>query len=146
TVGQVQMMYSSKCFMESRERDPKAGMGCISCHDPHSVPPPEKVEDHYRQACQKCHEQLPCKEPEEKRAKANDNSCHKCHMPRLKDEVGAHSALTDHRIVRTLAKGPRLFVPKKSGGFFNVSFHADLLERKSRDPVERRAQALVALG
>lgn len=78
-------MRVSKCFRESSGK-----MNCITCHNPHAAKPD------YRAACLGCHKtQLAATHP------PRGSDCIGCHMP--KRDVGfiAHSALTNHRIVRT---------------------------------------------
>jgi predicted CXXCH cytochrome family protein len=95
-VGQVEQMYASRCYRSSAGR-----LGCISCHDPHEQPAPEKKIAIYRQRCLNCHEQkTPCRlPPAERRRQAGTDDCVSCHMPRLATDI-IHTAATDHRIVR----------------------------------------------
>ena len=51
-VGQVEQMESSRCFRASGGE-----LGCISCHDPHRLPPPATKAEYYRGRCLECHEQ-----------------------------------------------------------------------------------------
>jgi tetratricopeptide (TPR) repeat protein len=93
-VNHVEQMYLSPCFTKS-----KGALGCISCHDPH-----EKVEKknrvaHYRASCQKCHDD--CSIPLADRLAANkDDSCIACHMPRFSAIDIAHTATTNHLIMK----------------------------------------------
>lgn len=72
-------MEASRCYQKS------GSMSCRTCHNPHA----EKVD--YNATCLGCHTPH----------KTKEGSCVTCHMP--KREIGfiAHSALTNHRIVRT---------------------------------------------
>lgn len=77
-------MRLSRCFEVSGK------LQCTTCHKPHAA----TVD--YRAACLSCHrEALPAPHP----AKSSD--CVSCHMPKRDVGVIAHSALTNHRIVRT---------------------------------------------
>ena len=98
-VSQVEQIRSSTCFSASNGR-----MGCISCHDPHSSPGVEEKESFYRSRCLNCHEDKGCSLPEPAQAGPPAfGSCTACHMPRLKVGDVAHTALTDHRILREAA-------------------------------------------
>jgi hypothetical protein len=100
SVSQVEQMYSSKCFRESAGR-----FGCTSCHDPHRRPEREERVRYYRKRCQACHENghKPCREPLEAR-RQKDNSCVACHMPTAGSTNIAHTAVTDHRLLKDPAK------------------------------------------
>src|SRR5262249_1360390 len=58
--------------------------------------------EHYRVRCLQCHEtHVPCSKPEpERRRTSKADSCIDCHMPRYASADIAHTASTDHRIVR----------------------------------------------
>jgi hypothetical protein len=78
-------MHLSKCFRESAGK-----LKCISCHSPHAARPD------YRAACLGCHKtQLAAPHP------PRSSDCQGCHMPKRNVGFIAHSALTNHRIVRT---------------------------------------------
>jgi hypothetical protein len=98
-VGQVEQMYASRCFRKSDGR-----MGCISCHDPHVLPPANKKVAYYRQRCLNCHQEQTCSLPlpDRKRATPEDN-CMQCHMPVSEANI-THTAFSDHRILREPAK------------------------------------------
>jgi tetratricopeptide (TPR) repeat protein len=97
-VNHVEQMYQSQCFRQSSE-DHK--LGCISCHDPHvHVGRAERVA-HYRKSCLECHEQHGCSLPRAQRLKETpQDSCIQCHMTRYASSDIAHTASTDHRILR----------------------------------------------
>jgi Flp pilus assembly protein TadD len=95
-VGQVEQMYASRCFQQSAGE-----MGCVTCHDPHRKPAPEEETAFYRGRCLTCHKGQDCRLPEKVRRQASKgDSCVQCHMPRRQASDVAHTALTDHRILR----------------------------------------------
>lgn len=85
-------MQMSRCFEASAGR-----LGCLTCHNPHEMPTPKSALSFYRQKCFTCHNDSSCVLSRKERA-AND--CIQCHMPRRPAAGIAHSALTNHRIVR----------------------------------------------
>lgn len=93
-VSQVEQMWSSPCFLRSSGK-----LGCISCHDPHEQPSPEKREAFFRERCLQCHTDQGCSLPIPLREK-EDDSCIACHMPRTPASNIAHVAQSDHRIPR----------------------------------------------
>jgi Flp pilus assembly protein TadD len=131
-VGQVEQMYSSRCFRASERQ-----LGCISCHDPHSLPPEKEKIAYYRQRCLQCHSESACTAPASQRqaTKPADNCIH-CHMPKFATADIAHTAGTDHRI----RKRPDRFLPSQKalrpGETPIVNFYQDLLE--PGDPTARR--------
>jgi hypothetical protein len=95
-VGQVEQMEASRCYKASG-----GALGCISCHDPHRLPAPERRVDTYRTSCLACHESRGCSLPEpDRRARQHDDSCIACHMPRRDAADIAHVSMSDHRIPR----------------------------------------------
>ena len=95
-VSQVEQMRASKCYVASEGR-----MGCISCHDPHLKPAAGEAQTYFRQQCLKCHDDRGCSLPPAKQnAAPAEGSCIHCHMPRLHLQDVAHTALTDHRVLR----------------------------------------------
>jgi tetratricopeptide (TPR) repeat protein len=97
-VGQVEQMYSSRCFQESGRKGAK--LGCISCHDPHYYPDANEKVDYYRQRCLTCHTEKSCALEVVLRREKNSDNCIACHMPNVASSDIAHTAITDHRIVR----------------------------------------------
>jgi Flp pilus assembly protein TadD len=96
-VGTVEQMYASRCFQESTGREQ---LGCISCHDPHRMPAPEKKAAYYRARCLTCHAAQACTLPRPARLeRTRDDSCIVCHMPPTGSDVN-HTSITDHRIPR----------------------------------------------
>jgi hypothetical protein len=106
-VNHVEQMYQSRCFVQSSEK-PEAGkrkLGCTSCHDPHQHVGAEQRIAYYRQRCLECHGDLGCSVPlETRRLTRPDDSCIDCHMPRYPAADIAHTAATDHRILRHVKK------------------------------------------
>lgn len=95
-VGHVEQMYQSRCFQGSEGQ-----LGCISCHDPHSLPNANAKVAFYRERCVRCHEGEGCGLSLSKRtALAGVDDCAGCHMPKLETEI-RHAAVTDHRVVIT---------------------------------------------
>jgi len=94
SVGQVEQTAISHCAKASGER-----FGCTSCHDPHSTPAPHGKEEFYRQKCLACHKPSDCRESPPARQAKND-ACTVCHMPKAASANIAHTAVTDHRILR----------------------------------------------
>ncbi len=89
-------MRMSQCFEKS------GAMSCLSCHNPHAA----KID--YQAKCLSCHGgKLGSEHP----SKSGD--CINCHMPKRDVKVIAHSALTNHRIVRR--PGQPLPEPRESG-------------------------------
>jgi tetratricopeptide (TPR) repeat protein len=105
TVGQVEQMIGSRCSAAT-----PGGLGCISCHDPHALPEPDQRDAFYRTRCLACHQDRGCSMPVAERQVQN-NSCIACHMTRLRPADVAHTAITDHRILR---RPGRLSVPPPS--------------------------------
>jgi hypothetical protein len=93
-VNHVQQMRGSLCYSGSAGR-----LGCISCHDPHSVPEPGERDAFYRTRCLNCHTLESCTETESKRRIQGD-ACIVCHMPSRPPSNIAHVVQTDHRIMR----------------------------------------------
>jgi predicted CXXCH cytochrome family protein len=88
-VSEIEQLALSQCKRMSGDR-----MSCMSCHDPHYSPPPEKRAAFYRQKCLACH-------VEPKFAGEHFNAtpdCTSCHMPKAAAENIPHIAWTDHRL------------------------------------------------
>ena len=97
-VGQVQQMMESQCYIGS-----EGAMKCITCHDPHSVPQPGAIVEHYRSACVSCHDSddNSCAKPIAERLEVtSEDSCIQCHMTKRESTDVVHVAHTDHRISR----------------------------------------------
>lgn len=96
-VGTVEQMVASRCYQTTTGADK---LGCISCHDPHSVPQPEQRVHFFRDRCLHCHANRGCSVPPAERQKQSaQDSCIDCHMPRRPGSV-VHTAITDHSIPR----------------------------------------------
>ncbi|MGH7134704.1 MAG: cytochrome c3 family protein [Pirellulales bacterium] len=97
-VSHVEQMRDSVCFQKS-----EGALGCVSCHDAHSVPAKSEVDGYYRQRCLECHAERGCSLPADQQAAPPANhSCTHCHMPRLSAHDIAHASQTDHRILRQI--------------------------------------------
>lgn len=95
-VSQVEQMRSSRCYLGSSGQ-----LGCISCHDPHSVVDEKSRASAYEHRCQSCHETHGCGLSAEERSNSpTGSSCIDCHMPRLTASDIPHTSQTDHRILR----------------------------------------------
>ncbi|HUQ72941.1 MAG TPA: tetratricopeptide repeat protein [Planctomycetaceae bacterium] len=94
SVNHVQQMRDSRCFQNSDGR-----FGCISCHDPHSVPAVRERDAFYRERCARCHAEGSCRETFERRSEQQD-SCIACHMPARASSNVSHVSQTDHRVIR----------------------------------------------
>jgi Flp pilus assembly protein TadD len=96
-VGSTEQMLASRCYQKSSGANK---LGCISCHDPHSVPEKEKRVAFYRKRCLNCHEQHPCSMAAPARlAQSPEDSCIQCHMPNLKGSL-PHTTVTYHAVPR----------------------------------------------
>ena len=98
-VSHFEQMRNSRCFIAS-----DGAMGCVSCHDPHELPPEDEKPDYFRQRCLACHGEATgpeCARPlETDHERPADGNCVACHMPKngLADIV--HTAESDHSIPR----------------------------------------------
>jgi predicted CXXCH cytochrome family protein len=144
-VSQAEQMQQSRCFRESNE--PKK-LGCISCHDPHSVPAPEQKVAFYRTRCLTCHGDQSCKlEPATRKAKVQDDSCIVCHMPKLDTADITHTAITDHRIAR-MPRPPALSHQQRrlqQGEVPLIHFHAGQVSSNDPELARDLGLALVEL-
>ena len=95
--SQFEALAQSTCKKKSG-----AAMSCMSCHDPHRSIPAEERVSFYREKCLACHAALSTKHH------ANQPDCTSCHMPANASTDVAHTAVTDHRILRRPDIGPPL--------------------------------------
>ena len=99
SVSQVEQMRESACFQSNPEK-----LGCISCHNPHKWPEPQRRDDYYRSRCNECHADQGCSLPAKQRAEKAD-SCIACHMPRTTPKDVVHASQTDHRVLKNPQAG-----------------------------------------
>ncbi len=154
-VGHVEQMYQSQCFVRSVEK-PAEGqrkLGCTSCHDPHRHVEGEARVAYYRRKCLACHDQHGCSLPlTARRQKSPDDSCIDCHMPRFATSDIAHTAVTDHRILRHAGRDASAYSvhaekdrggPRREPRF--VPFYPEQREHQDPDLERDRALALVQM-
>ncbi len=135
-VGHDEQMQASRCFAAS-----KGELGCISCHDPHSVPAPATRVAYYRDRCLACHAKKGCALPAAVRqTRGQGDDCVACHMPRPAISNVPHTAATDHRIPRGPA-GSTHENPRDTAGQSNgsplVDYHWPLMTDVERQAAER---------
>ncbi len=126
--GHSEQMQASRCYQASQGR-----LGCISCHDPHTVPAPEAKVAHYRTRCLQCHTEASCSlPPTRRRARSSADSCIDCHMPRAESRI-AHTAIADHRIRRRPDAPGGLPAPRapRPGEIPLLHFHRDKVDPHS---------------
>lgn len=85
-------MTLSKCFRVS------GSLTCLSCHSIHRSITPAQAASFYRAKCMNCHAEADCKLNLSRRG---PDDCASCHMPKRPIGLVAHSALTNHLILRT---------------------------------------------
>jgi Tfp pilus assembly protein PilF len=118
--SQFEALAQSTCKKKSA-----ATMSCTSCHDPHrSVPPAERVL-FYRAKCLACHAALSAKHH------PNQPDCTSCHMPANPSTDVAHTAVTDHRILRR---------PDMGAPFVNAQTASSALPRLAPFPATPEAE------
>jgi len=89
----------SKCFTATGGK-----MSCLTCHDPHTLPPAGRKAAYFREKCLQCHRDASCPLPPAERARRNQNDCAGCHMVQRDLTTFSHSAVTNHRIVRKVGQ------------------------------------------
>jgi len=108
-------MESSKCFCGSGGK-----LSCLTCHDPHSKPPPAEAAVWYRSKCMTCHSEASCKAPVQSR-REHSNDCTACHMPKRDVTVISHSALTNHRIIAYASELLKHTAVGSDGGLIHIN-------------------------
>lgn len=87
----------SRCWSGSSGK-----LSCISCHDPHVQLHGAEAATYFRGKRLMCHAVKSCRLPTARRhATSPPDNCIRCHMPKRGVVNISHSALTDHRILRT---------------------------------------------
>lgn len=87
----------SRCWSASKSR-----LYCITCHDPHIQRRGVDAAAYFRDKCLTCHTIKSCAALSTRRqATLPPDNCIQCHMPKKSVLNISHSALTDHRILRT---------------------------------------------
>jgi tetratricopeptide (TPR) repeat protein len=133
-VSHVEQMHQSRCFQADDGK-----MGCISCHDPHVLPPKRERVAWYRSRCLQCHTEKSCRLSQEERHQQSEaDSCIECHMPRGNSSNIAHTSITDHRIVRRIERERK----DDDSSFRLVRFHSGLWD----DDAEVRRDLGLALA
>jgi Flp pilus assembly protein TadD len=137
-------MSLSRCFRASEGK-----LGCISCHDPHEKPAPQTKMVYFRGRCLSCHGESSCRLPlHMRRTKNPADSCIDCHMPRAPSSNIAHTAVTDHRIVRQPDHAVPSGVPPRRlrpGEVPLYHFHRDLVDPQDKDVARDLGLALTEL-
>ncbi len=111
--SQPEQMHDSRCYRASDGQ-----LGCISCHDPHLMPPPDQKTAYFRDRCLACHSEKGCRLPVSVRASQRTpaDDCIGCHMPRSSSSNNAHVATTNHRIPRSQQAETKRTSPADSSG------------------------------
>ncbi len=100
-ISHAAQLRMSRCWTAT-----KGKLGCITCHDPHAEPRGAEAAQQFRSKCLGCHTPQSCRLDSKLRlATSPPDNCIDCHMPRRSLATIAHSALTDHRILRRPAEG-----------------------------------------
>jgi tetratricopeptide (TPR) repeat protein len=105
-VTHVEQMHESRCYQGSSGA---TKLHCASCHNPHHYVRPAQRVAYYRASClaSACHEQHGCALPRPVRLQTSkEDGCVDCHMPHQQAVDVAHTAATDHRIVRRIRHKP----------------------------------------
>ncbi len=135
-VGQVEQTHESHCYQASRGR-----LGCISCHDPHRLPPVAEKITYYRNRCLECHVDRGCSLTKLVRlGRSPKDDCVACHMPRSHNTDVVHAATTDHRILRRGGEHDSSLLPgasTKPRSLLMVNFHRALMDDRERALAER---------
>jgi hypothetical protein len=120
-VNHFEQMHLSHCYQGSSGAN---RLGCVSCHDAHEKPAEKSRVAFYRARCLDCHQQRGCTLPREQRLRTSkEDSCLVCHMPAYSASDIAHTAATNHRIVRKATARPADQQVKESTARFPVPFY-----------------------
>ena len=120
-VSQVEQMQRSRCYVSSHGR-----LGCITCHEPHSLPMQGSESNYFDQRCQSCHQSNHCSVSNSEREQLGAaTSCIACHMPRLSANDVPHTTQTDHSIRRR----PRAIQPSSTAETSESEFRVYDLDR-----------------
>ena len=161
-VSEVEQLSLSMCKRASGDK-----MSCVSCHDPHYTPEPQKKAVFYRKKCLTCHSGATFATSHH----PGNPDCTSCHMPRSGAENIPHVAWTDHRIlkvpdsneaIKDIAEGDTLtpiFSPEATKrdlalayynavleGNFALQQKASQLLTEIRAEISRDKEALIASG
>jgi hypothetical protein len=131
--GHVEQMHSSRCFTASEGK-----MGCVTCHNPHE-PLAQTKPSLYRQQCINCHLDKGCSLPVPERQKNQDN-CLACHMPKQASADIQHTAISDHRILKS--KNATHGKPARAHRYSSPLVHFESGPRKLDDAEARRDLAI----
>jgi tetratricopeptide (TPR) repeat protein len=100
-VSEVEQFAASHCRRASGDK-----MSCMSCHDPHYLPPPSERVAYYRAKCLNCHGAGEKGVAFAATHHPENLDCTACHMPRSTAENIPHVAWTDHRILARPSTAP----------------------------------------
>src|SRR5262249_13389603 len=113
---------------------------------PHYAPQAEEKTALYKSQCLKCHQDKGCSLPASERLKQRpDDSCVACHMPRFQSSDIAHTAVTDHRILRSPSKDEPRSRPARPGENPLVNFFEKELNPQDVDYSRDMGIALIYL-
>jgi Tfp pilus assembly protein PilF len=141
-VGHVEQMTLSRCYQASAGK-----LTCITCHDPHAKPAPEQPITFFRERCLKCHKVDSCHLRLAERQKEAGDSCIHCHMPRREAHDLPHTAVTDHRILRSPDQAePERKMNEPGLGAPLIYFYRDLVGERDPDVARDRGIALMELA
>lgn len=131
-VSHFEQMHRSRCFQRTSGEDK---LTCLSCHNPHEAVSGAQRVAYYRQRCLECHVERGCRLPLKERLSQNKaDSCIDCHMPRNEAADVAHTATTDHRILRRPSKSsPARNGPQPGSSFGLVPFPAGKIDPRDRE-------------
>lgn len=128
--SQFEALAQSMCKKKSRD-----AMSCMSCHDPHSSPSPDRRASYFREKCLTCHgAQFGSKHHPE------NNDCTACHMPSSLSTDIAHTEVTDHRIPRRPVTNPQM-LQDPSGPKSSPTLTPFPYSRDAEDDIRDRALA-----